>query len=122
VLAGDAELLETQRAGLEEPLEISADGFIELRGVRLYALPYAAQELHHADLGCSAGILDSSHRNGTGEATRDGWGKRFALIGLSVEASSRRREGGAAREMQTREPWNGEGERGRQGDRAGPCA
>jgi hypothetical protein len=75
VLAGDAELLETQRAGLEEPLEISADGFIELRGVRLYALPYAAQELYHADLGCSEGILDSSHRHGTGEATRDGLGR-----------------------------------------------
>ena len=61
MLAGDAELLEPQRAGLEQPLEIAAHGLLQLRGVRLHALPDPFQELHHADLGCArAGIQPRS--------------------------------------------------------------
>jgi hypothetical protein len=53
MLAGDAELLEPQRAGLKEPLEVAAHSLLQLRGVRLHPFPDAVQELHHADLGCT---------------------------------------------------------------------
>jgi hypothetical protein len=35
MLAGDAKLLESQRAGLEEPLDVAAHSLLQLRGVRL---------------------------------------------------------------------------------------
>ena len=53
MLAGDAELLEPQRAGLEQPLEIAAYSLLQLGGVHLHPLPDAVQELHHAYLGCA---------------------------------------------------------------------
>jgi hypothetical protein len=74
MLAGDAELLEPQRASLEEPLEVAADRFLNLRGMRLDALAHAVQELHHADLGCAAGILNSNQQNGLANATQDALG------------------------------------------------
>jgi hypothetical protein len=55
MLAGDAKLLESQRAGLEEPLEVAAHSLLQLRGVRLHPLADAVQKLHHADLGCAPG-------------------------------------------------------------------
>jgi hypothetical protein len=70
MLAGDAELLEPQRAGLKEPLEVAAHGFLQLRGVRLHPFPDAVQELHHADLGCTREGSDSSHEK-QAEAARD---------------------------------------------------
>jgi hypothetical protein len=66
---GDAELLEPQRAGLEQPLEVSAHGLLQLGGVRLHALPDPVQELHHADLGCARGsstLLSETNDGGWG--------------------------------------------------------
>lgn len=54
MLAGDAELLEPQRAGLEEPLEVAAHSLFQLGCVCLHPLPDAIQELYHADLGCAS--------------------------------------------------------------------
>ena len=77
MLAGDAELLEPQRAGHEEPLEVAAHSLLQLRGVRLHPLPDAVQELHHADLGCAPEgriRLQSRKRSSTGIVTEVGEG------------------------------------------------
>jgi hypothetical protein len=103
MLAGDAELFEPQRAGLEEPLEVPANGFLNLRGVSLDALPHAVQELHHAHLGCDSGILNSNQQNGLGKATQDDLRRRWrgvTLVGLGVDGS--RRNSGAGEEEAAR--------------------
>jgi hypothetical protein len=85
---GDAELLEPQRAGLEQPLEISAHCLLQLGGVRLHALPDPVQELHHADLGCArAGVELCSAKRSKGLG--DQRGGRRTLVGLGVEGPRR---------------------------------
>jgi hypothetical protein len=82
---GDAELLEPQRAGLEQPLEISAHCLLQLGGVRLHALPDPVQELHHADLGCARAGVELCSANELGDQRGD----RRTLVGLCVEGSRR---------------------------------
>lgn len=68
MLAGDAELLEPQRAGLEEPLEVASHRLLHLRGVRFHPLPDPVEELHHADLGLvGLGVEGSRRSSGAGE-------------------------------------------------------
>lgn len=52
-LAGDAEILAAQLAGLDQPLDIATHCVLRLRGVLLHPLPHTVEELHHADPGCA---------------------------------------------------------------------
>ena len=88
-LAGDAEILAPQLAGLDQPLDIPTHCFLRLRGLRLHPLTHAVEELHHADPGCARQRSNSSHQR---EARRDSRGRRrsgHTLVGLDVERSRR---------------------------------
>jgi hypothetical protein len=112
MLAGDAKLLEPQRAGLEEPLHVAAHSLLQLRGVRFHPLPDAVQELHHADLGCTPEgriRLQSRKRSSTGFVME----VRRAYPGRAGRGkiSPGQRGGSGAREWRTREPCDGERKR-----------
>jgi hypothetical protein len=109
MLAGDAELLEPQRAGLEEPLEVASHRLLHLRGVRFHPLPDPVEELHHADLGCARSnrapiTITKREEAEEEEETRGGYLGRAGSGRISPEF--RRRRGGGA--MRTREPWGRE--------------
>ena len=112
MLAGDAELLEPQRAGLEEPLEVAAHSILQLRGVRLHPLADAVQELHHADLGCTPeGRIRFQSRKRKQHGICDGGRGGSTLVGLGVERSRRTGEEEAARVSGARESHAMERER-----------
>jgi len=88
-LAGDAEILAAQLAGLDQPLHIATHCVLWLRGVLLHPLPHTVEELHHADPGCARQRSNSNHQR---EAPRDSRRRRRSgrtLVGLGVERSRR---------------------------------